>query len=199
MPGHLTCGVSRHLPRLCQRSDASSWFSRIVSELVPADLRDWTRADLRRKDAIMERFVLDRQRFQPFLENHSVHLSTIVPDQRLANRPADSERRRALGFIQYEKETGRVTIANECMQLPINALGIGFSTKDVHDHLVGRHGEGLKLAALGLSQEGYRMSIAASGCNWSFDMHADSASISCTVTPSQNQGDRMDLVSLGDL
>jgi hypothetical protein len=33
------------------------------------------------------------------------------------------------------------------MRLPINALGMGFSAKDAHDHLVGRHGEDFKLAA----------------------------------------------------
>lgn len=94
----------------------------------------------------MERFNLDHQSFQPFLEDYSDHLSIIVPDQNLADQLGERENRRALGFIQYEKKTGRITIANTCMQLPINALGMGFSTKDAHDHLVGRHGEGLNLA-----------------------------------------------------
>jgi hypothetical protein len=71
------------------------------------------------------------------------------------------------------------------MQLPINALGMGFSTKDVQHHLVGRHGEGLKLASLILSRDGCQVSIAASGCNWRFDMHTDCISISCTVALSQ--------------
>ncbi|CEJ62712.1 hypothetical protein PMG11_11204 [Penicillium brasilianum] len=63
-----------------------------------------------------------------------------------------------------------------------------FSTKVVHgahDHLVGRHGEGLKLAVQVLSRDSYNVSITASGCNWRFDMHADAASVSCAVTPSQ--------------
>ena len=71
------------------------------------------------------------------------------------------------------------------MRLPINALGMGFSTKDAHDRLVVCHGEGLKLAALVLSRDGFQVSIAASGCNWRFDMHTDCTSISCTVAPSQ--------------
>jgi hypothetical protein len=71
--------------------DASRWFSRIVSELVYVDLLDWTCADLRRKDAIMERFELDRQSFQPFLEGHSGYLSIIVPDLDLADQAAESE------------------------------------------------------------------------------------------------------------
>jgi hypothetical protein len=57
-----------------------------------------------------------------------------------------------------KKKTGRITIANACMQLPINALGMGFSTKHAHDHLVGRHGDGLKLAALAFSRDGNQVS-----------------------------------------
>jgi hypothetical protein len=68
------------------------------------------------------------------------------------------------------KKTGRVTIANACTQLPVDALGMGFTTKDAHHHLVGHHGEGLKLAALILSLDGYQVSIAASGCNSRFEM-----------------------------
>ncbi|KAJ5981974.1 hypothetical protein N7451_012074 [Penicillium sp. IBT 35674x] len=121
-----------------------------------------------KKDAIIERFNLDRQSFQPFLKDYSDHLSIFVPDQNLADQPGERENRGALGFIRYEKSTGRITIANACMQLPIDALTMGFSTKDAHaaqDHLVGRHGEGLNLAALILSRDHYNVSIAASSCN----------------------------------
>lgn len=55
------------------------------------------------------------------------------------------------------------------MQLPINALCMGFSTKDAYDHLVGHHGEGLEPVPLILSRYGYQVSIAASGCNSRFD------------------------------
>lgn len=51
------------------------------------------------------------------------------------------------------------------MELPINAPGMRFLTKDAHDYLVGRHREGLRLAALVLSLDSYYVSIAASGCN----------------------------------
>ncbi|CEJ62599.1 hypothetical protein PMG11_11096 [Penicillium brasilianum] len=51
----------------------------------------------------MEKFELDRQSFQPVLEDHSGGLSIIVPDRNLADRPAEREDRRALGFIQYGK------------------------------------------------------------------------------------------------
>jgi hypothetical protein len=61
---------------------------------------------------------------------------------------------------------------------------MGFTTKEAHDHLVGRHSEGLRRAAL-VSRDGYQVSMAASGCNWRFDKHTYFTSISCTVTPSQ--------------
>ncbi|KAJ5364961.1 uncharacterized protein N7496_010674 [Penicillium cataractarum] len=157
------------------RTGCQDILSGIVSNLVRTDLLRWTNADRRRKDTFIERFTLDRQSFQPFLEDHDDHLSFVVPDPNLADQPAERENRRALGFI---------TIANACMRLPINALGMGCLTKDAHDHLVGRHGEGLKLAALVLSRDSYNVSITASGCNWRFDMHTD-ASVSCTVAPSQ--------------
>ncbi|OKP07003.1 hypothetical protein PENSUB_6120 [Penicillium subrubescens] len=117
---------------------------RVVSlGISPSYVKDWTPADAFRE-----------------LYQNCDHLSIIVPDQSLADQPAERENRRALGFIQCEKKTGRITIANPCMQLPINALALGFSTKDVHgahDHLVGRHGEGLKLAVLVLSRDSYNL------------------------------------------
>ncbi|CEJ61859.1 hypothetical protein PMG11_10376 [Penicillium brasilianum] len=126
-----------------------AWFFGIF----PGYMKDWTQANAFRelyqnwKDALMERFELDRQSFQPVLEDHSGGLSIIVPDRNLADRPAESDDRRALGFIP---------IANACMRLPINALGMGFSTKDAHDRLVVCHGEGLKPAALVLSRDGFQ-------------------------------------------
>jgi hypothetical protein len=74
------------------------------------------------------------------------------------------------------------------MQLPIDALAMGFSTKEAHgahNQRVGRHSEGLSLAALVLSRNRYNVSITASGYKWRFDMHIDAASVSCTVAPSK--------------
>jgi hypothetical protein len=165
--------------------------------LVRAGLCRWTSANPRRKDAIIERFNLDRQSFQLFLEDLGGHLSIVVPVQNRADQPGECENRRALGFIHYErKKTGRITIANACMQPPIDALTMGFSTKDAHaahNHLVGCRGEGLELAALILSRDRYNMSIAASGCNWRFDMHTDApVDLLYGRTLSENQVDRVD-------
>jgi hypothetical protein len=119
--------------------------SRIVSELVRVGHLRWTWAVPNKKDAIVERFRLDRLKFEPFFEDHDDHFSIVVPDRSVPDRPGENERSRALGFIKYEKKTGRVTMANSCTQFPIECLGMGFTTKDCHDHLAGCHGEGLKL------------------------------------------------------
>jgi hypothetical protein len=69
----------------------------------------------------------------------------------------------------------------------MDALAMGLSTKEAHgahNQRVGRRGEGLNLAALVLCQNRYQVSVAASGCNWRFDMHTDAASVSYTITPS---------------
>ncbi len=111
-----------------------------VKGWMPADgfrelYQNWyVPASFARPILIIEKLDLDRQSFQPFSEDHGDHLSIIAPDQNLADQPAESESRRALGFIQYEKKTGRITIANSCMQLPINALSMVFSIKRAHYH-----------------------------------------------------------------
>jgi hypothetical protein len=56
----------------------------------------------------------------------------IIPEPHLADQLVEHKNRRALGFIQYEKKNGRITIANVCIQLPINSLTIGFLIKNAH-------------------------------------------------------------------
>jgi hypothetical protein len=53
--------------------------------LVRASLFRETKANKHRKDAIIERFNVDRQSFLPFLEDHGDRLSIVVPDQHLAD------------------------------------------------------------------------------------------------------------------
>ena len=71
-------GFPRHLPQLRERLDTSRCFSRIVSKLVCMNLLYWTSANLRRKDAIVERFEVDRQSFLPFFEDRSGYLSQLL-------------------------------------------------------------------------------------------------------------------------
>ena len=114
----------------------------------------------RRKDAILERFQLARMDSKPFFEDKKDYFSITVPAASAYNG-----NRRALGFIKYEKKTGRVTLTNSCMQLPADTLVIGLTSKGKHDHLAGSHGDGLKLAALVMGREGYQVRAAANNCN----------------------------------
>lgn len=109
----------------------------------------------------MGRLQLNRLDYKPFFEDKKDNFSTIVP-----TTSNDNGDRRALGYIKYEKKTGRVTLTNSCMQLPVEPLVMGFTSKDNHDQLAGSHCEGLKLAALILSRDGYKVSVAASHCMW---------------------------------
>ncbi|KAJ5742665.1 uncharacterized protein N7511_011236 [Penicillium nucicola] len=154
--------------------------------ISPAYVNGWDTTDAFRelyqnwKDAILERFQLKRLDFRPFLEDKKDHFSIIVPTSSDENGNS-----RALGFIKYEKKTGQVTLTNACMQLPVESLVMGFTSKNDLDQLAGSHGEGLKLAALVLSRKGYRVSVAASQCKWQFGLHGKYQSLRCVTTPSR--------------
>lgn len=111
----------------------------------------------------MERFGLDRLDFQPFYDEQDDYVSVIVPETSDRGKHC-----RALGFIKYDKLTGRVTIANSCAHLKHEDLEIGHSSKRENANLAGCHGEGLKLAALAMLRNGYSMGIKASNTYWSF-------------------------------
>ncbi|KAJ5240491.1 uncharacterized protein N7469_002082 [Penicillium citrinum] len=143
----------------CQQSPSPTIVhsERIISlGISPHYVSHWTTADAflelyqNWKDAILERFQLDRHAFRPYFEDACDHYAVMVPD------PTDMEGRRFLGFIKHDKKSSQVTLANAGMQLPVEALELGFTTKSGQDHLAGSHGEGLKLAAVALSRDGYR-------------------------------------------
>jgi hypothetical protein len=132
-----------------------------------------------RRDAIMDRFDLDRLEFQPYYEDKGDCVSIVVPD------PTD-QRRRALGYIKYEKKAGRVILANPCAQLQPEALQLGYTSKQGNDSLAGCYGEGLKLAALVMSRNGYKVKIATSNCNWRFSLQGPCGSrFCCVICPSK--------------
>ncbi|KAF2996556.1 hypothetical protein E8E15_000224 [Penicillium rubens] len=154
--------------------------------ISPAYAKGWDTTDAFRelyqnwKDAILGRFQLNRQDFKPFFADKKDHFSIIVPAT-----SNDNGNRRALGFIKYEKKTGRVILTNSCMQLPLESLVMGFTSKDDDEQLPGSHGEGLKLAALIMSRDGYKVSLAASHSQWSFGLHGKYQSLRCVITPSR--------------
>lgn len=176
----------------CQQSSSPAIVhpGRIISPRVsPHYVRHWTPADAFRelyqnwKDAILERFQLDRLAFRPYFQDASDHYSVMVPD------PGDTDGRRSLGFIKYDKKSKWVTLANAGTQLPIEALELGYTTKSGQDHLAGSHGEGLRLAALALSRDGYNLQVVTSQCLWWFEMRGPQEShLCCTVTSSHQSG-----------
>ncbi|KAJ5369974.1 uncharacterized protein N7496_006094 [Penicillium cataractarum] len=147
-------------------------------------VKDWDTTDAFRelyqnwKDAILEQFDVDRLAFQPLYEDREDCVSIIVPD--VSNR---QERCRALGFIRYDKKTGRTILVNPCAQLKPEALELGHSSKRENPNLIGCHGEGLKLAALVMSRNGYRVKIATANSHWSFSFVG--SRFRCMIKPSK--------------
>ncbi|OQE88908.1 hypothetical protein PENNAL_c0015G05766 [Penicillium nalgiovense] len=117
--------------------------------ISPAYLKVWNATDAfcelcqNWEDAILKISQLSRLDIKPFFTDKKDHFSIIVPAT-----SNDKGSQRALGFIKYEKKTGRVILTNSCMQLPLESLVMGFTSKDDDAQLAGSYSEGLKLAAL---------------------------------------------------
>jgi hypothetical protein len=95
------------------------------------------------------------------------------------NSPAD-----ALGFIKYEKDLGRVVMTNPCAGLEPGLLRLGQTTKQGKDQLAGCHGEGLKLAAMVMSREKYRVGIETNNARWTFYL-GNTSRFCCIISPSR--------------
>ncbi|KAJ5938341.1 hypothetical protein N7466_001475 [Penicillium verhagenii] len=113
-----------------------------------------------------------------YVSNYPVG-NLLTPSSSASGDHADPQAR---GLIQYEKKTGRVILTNASTQLPVESLIMGHTTKAGDQRLSGSHGEGLKLAALVMNRHQYKMSIAASHCNWNFGLHGPQLSLRCVIT-----------------
>lgn len=170
----------------------------VVFGISPAYVKDWDTTDAfrelyqnwyvssrplgalltpSRRDAILETFQLDRRDLKLSFHDDNVHFAIIG-----SSAPNDDADPLARGFIKYEKNTGRVTLANACAQLPIESLVMGHTTRARDNRLSGSHGDGLKLAALVINRKEFQMSIAASHCNWKFGLHGPQQSLRCVIT-----------------
>lgn len=90
----------------------------------------------------------------------------------------------ALGFIRYEKKSGRVILVNACAQLRTDALQLGHTSKKGQLQFAGCHGEGLKLAAMVMCREGHSVSIETGNSHWSFAYGGPSKSrFCCNIGP----------------
>lgn len=121
----------------------------------------------------MEHFNLDRLSFQPIYEERDDYISILVSEH-------NSQSKLALGFIKYEKKSGRLTIVNPCARISTQA---GYSSKRGNGKLTGCHGEGLKLAALVMIRSGYSLKINTDNEHWDFSI-VDSK-FTCIIRPSK--------------
>ncbi|KAE9373627.1 hypothetical protein N431DRAFT_557673 [Stipitochalara longipes BDJ] len=77
------------------------------------------------------------------------------------------------GYIRLLKERGVLELTNYDAWLPGNSLNIGSTSKSGNDDMAGSHGEGYKLAALILKDQGFDVNIKASECDWEFFVPAE--------------------------
>ncbi|KAJ6045616.1 uncharacterized protein N7446_012480 [Penicillium canescens] len=193
LPGEVEKQANEQLERELQSietyKDARNWERQMSVTLTisPSYVQNWDPAAAFRelyqnwKDAILEHFELNRLDFQPYYEDKSGCVSIIVPDPKEPH-----QRRRALGYIKYDKKAGRVTLANPCAQIQPESLQLGHTSKQGKTNLAGCHGEGLKLAALVMTRNGYKVKIAASNCHWRFSLQGQSGSrFCCVICPSK--------------
>lgn len=95
-----------------------------------------------------------------------------------------------MGFIEFNKRTGRVVLANArpVPGLEPKHLQLGTTSKDKKSELAGSHGEGFKVAAMVMSRAGYKVRIEASNYNWSFHFGGQSRTqFKCTLNPSKKK------------
>ena len=61
--------------------------------------------------------------------------------------------------VLYNKESNLLTIVSTGVTLPVSSLVLGCSTKDENESLIGKYGEGYKLALVVLLRKGYIINI----------------------------------------
>ncbi|CEJ61881.1 hypothetical protein PMG11_10397 [Penicillium brasilianum] len=133
------------------------------------------------RDAILARFSLSRLDFQPVYEDRGDCVAVVVPDPTRQDRQG-----RALGFIKYNKHDGCVTISNSCVEIGLNVLELGYSSKRLDSNAAGCHGEGLKLAALVMVRSGLNVDLFASRNHWRFGLLR--SHFYCEIKPSEDNG-----------
>ncbi|KAL4889256.1 hypothetical protein BDV59DRAFT_119937 [Aspergillus ambiguus] len=148
----------------------------------PHYVRDWDATAAFRelyqnwKDAIIETYKLDLASFQPVYKEDGRQICVTVPKKQ--------GRSEALGFIQYNKSSQKVTLANSCARIEPEALQFGQTTKRGKAQLAGCHGEGLKLAAMVMSREDYNVCVETNNTHWNFSL-TESSQFLCIVSSRQ--------------
>ncbi|KAK5045994.1 hypothetical protein LTR84_008780 [Exophiala bonariae] len=152
----------------------------IAKNYVPS----WTPKDAFRecyqnwRDGIVESFKIDSRALRLVTEeNKSAITIKAFKNHDGAVSPE------LVGFISYDKVTGRTQLCNFNARLEAKHLCMGESSKRSSDHLAGTHGEGLKIAALVMRRRGYGVRIASSSFYWNFHIaRGDQATLRCKLT-----------------
>lgn len=88
------------------------------------------------------------------------------------------------GFVSYSRSTGCVEVANFQAQLSPGDLSMGKSSKRGNKNFAGTHGDGFKVAALVMTERGYRVSYTAGKFYWNFRYHkGDRDNLICVISP----------------
>jgi hypothetical protein len=117
-----------------------------------------------RKDAIIQSYSLSVTEFSPMLVDKKDETLITIHRQSTTEPP----REECLGYIRFKKEVGMVEFTNFGAIMSSNCLEMGYSTKTEDPRLAGRHGEGLKIAALVMRRTGYHVRISSNSCFWNF-------------------------------
>ncbi|KAF9885418.1 hypothetical protein FE257_012940 [Aspergillus nanangensis] len=130
------------------------------------------------RDAIIATFNLTHP-FEPQFEQTSDFIRIVMP---MPNKTPPQY----MGYIQFAKKTGHVTLVNACSTLQPKHLQLGSTSKRHDPRLAGRHGEGLKIAVLVLMREGHQVRIEASRHKWRFGFKSPPITqFTCTMNPSK--------------
>ena len=115
-----------------------------------------------RKDALIKIFLIPPHEFAPLWEETAKEICVKV---------MGSSSRHLQGYIRFDKKSGTIELANFDSPFELKHLSMGGGSKKKNsDKYAGMFGEGLKLAALVMKRERYRVKISASNCYWNFQL-----------------------------
>ncbi|RAK75472.1 uncharacterized protein BO72DRAFT_347232, partial [Aspergillus fijiensis CBS 313.89] len=150
-------------------------------------VRDWSNQDAFRelyqnwKDGILASFHLNQRDFRPEIQQKR----TVIRICLYHPHNMQDGTRELLGYIIWRERYGGIELANFDARLTSQDLDIGGTTKHGDNgSLAGQHGEGLKIAALVLRREGFRVHLAASKYKFNFGFRGKGKSrMYCKLSP----------------
>jgi hypothetical protein len=139
-----------------------------------------------RKDAIIETNGLNLKQFRVEIQDKDDEYLAMAFATNVSYKKDESHEgaRKLLGFIRYSEAAGTVELTNFHAQLTLQNLSLGNSTKQQNKDLAGAHGEGFKIAAKLMADNGYRVRYEASKFYWGFRYRVnDPDNLWCYLSP----------------